>query len=93
VAVGTYSTVLYEALLAGVPIVWMKTARAYGRELAEEGLAEAAERPEDLPGAIRKAVALTDSERRRRRERIWGADIRNGAAALAEALRGMERRG
>jgi hypothetical protein len=93
VAVGTYSTVLYEALLAGVPIVWMKTARAYGRELAEEGLAEAAERPEELPGAIRKAVALTDSERRRRRQRIWGADIRNGAAALAEALRGMERRG
>ncbi len=86
VALGTYSTVLYEAALAGVPIVWMKTTRAYGRELAEEGLAEAAERPEDLPAAIRRALALTDTERRQRRERIWGGEIHNGAACLVDTL-------
>ena len=90
VAVGTYSSVLYEAALAGIPIVWMKTTRAYGRELAEEGLAEPADRPEDLPGAIRNAVAQTKDERRVRRERIWGREIRNGAVSLVETLRRME---
>jgi hypothetical protein len=93
IAVGTYSTVLYEAALAEIPIVWMKTTRAYGRELAEEGLAVRAERPEDLPGAIRQALALTDDERRKRRERIWGGEIRNGAVALVDSLRRMERGG
>lgn len=92
VAVGTYSTVLYEAALAAVPIVWMKTSRAYGRELVEEHLAEAAEEPEDFPAAIRRALALPDSERLRRRERIWGEEFRNGAVSLMQVLQQWEDR-
>jgi hypothetical protein len=87
VAIGTYSTVLYEAALAMVPIVWMHTSRAYGRELGEEHLAEAAGRPDELPGAIRKAVARTDADLRRIRERVWGKDVRNGSECLLEELR------
>ena len=86
-AIGTYSTVLYEAALAMVPIIWMKTSRAYGRELGEDHLAETADRPEELPGAIRKAVARTDAELRKIRERVWGKDIRNGSECLLEELR------
>jgi hypothetical protein len=86
-AIGTYSTVLYEAILAMVPIVWMKTSRAYGRELGEDQLAETASRPEELPGAIRKAVARDDALLRRIRERVWGTDIRNGSECLLEELR------
>jgi hypothetical protein len=89
VAVGTYSSVLYEAALAGLPVVWLHTTRAYGRELMEEGLAEAAERPEDLPGVIRRAAALNESDRQKRRERIWGGRIRDGSASLVEALQQM----
>ncbi len=85
-AVGSYSSVLYEAALTGIPIVWMKTTRAYGRELVEEGLAEAADRPEEMPAAVLRAFALPDAERRRRRERLWGGEIRNGAASLVQAL-------
>ena len=86
-AIGTYSSVLYEAALMSVPIVWMKTTRAYGRELVEEGLAEAAERPEALPAAIRRAHALSSDALRQRRERIWGAEIQNGAVSLIQELR------
>ena len=85
-AIGTYSSVLYEAALMSVPVVWMKTTRAYGRELVEEGLAEAAERPEALPAAIRRAHALSSEARRERRERIWGAEIQNGAVSLIREL-------
>jgi hypothetical protein len=87
VAVGTYSTVLYEAVLARTPIVWMKTSRAYGRELAEDRLAEAAHRPEELPGAIRKAVASRAAELDQRRELVWGKDIRDGSKSLVEELK------
>jgi hypothetical protein len=90
VAVGTYSTVLYEAVLAGLPIVWMKTTRAYGRELVEERLAEAAEKPEDCPDAVIRAVALPGTERDRRRKLLWGQEIRNGAVSLVQALRQLE---
>ncbi|MGD0173460.1 MAG: hypothetical protein ABSC61_03350 [Anaerolineales bacterium] len=93
VAIGTYSTVLYEAALAMVPIVWMKTSRAYGVELGDEHLAGTADRPEELPGAIRKAAARTDADLRRIRELVWGKDIRNGSKSLVEELRRMESRG
>jgi hypothetical protein len=86
-AVGTYSSVLYEAALALIPVVWMNTTRAYGRELAEEGLAETAEKPEELPDAIRRAVTLPEAELRRRREKIWGGEVRNGAECLTRELR------
>jgi hypothetical protein len=85
-AIGTYSSVLYEAALMSVPIVWMKTTRAYGRELVEEGLAEAAECPEALPAAIRRAHALSSEALRERRERIWGGEIQNGAVSLIREL-------
>jgi hypothetical protein len=87
VAVGTYSTVLYEAILARVPIVWMKTSRAYGRELADERLAEAARRPEELPDAIRKAAASRDAELNQLRDLVWGKDIREGSKSLVEELK------
>jgi hypothetical protein len=87
VAVGTYSTVLYEAVLAMVPIVWMKTSRVYGRELVEEHLAEAATAPEELPAVIRRVVAGQNVELRKRRELVWGKDIQNGSKCLAEELK------
>jgi hypothetical protein len=65
----------------------MRTSRAYGRELAEERLAEPAESPEKLPDVIRGAIALTEDELRRRRERIWGSEIRDGAVSLVRELR------
>ncbi len=85
-AIGTYSSVLYEAALMSVPIVWMNTTRAYGRELVEEGLAEAAESPQALPAAVRRAHALSSDALRERRERIWGAEIQNGASSLIREL-------
>jgi hypothetical protein len=85
-AIGTYSTVLYEAALAGLPIVWLKTTRAYGRELAEEHLAERADRPEDLPAVLRRAAALSAEERRKRRERMWGEKVADGAEILVREL-------
>jgi hypothetical protein len=87
--IGTYSSVLYEAALMSLPIVWMKTTRAYGRELVEEGLAEAADRPEELADAIRRAHALSPGALRERRERIWGAEIKNGAVSLIRELKAL----
>ncbi len=89
VAVGTYSTVLYEAVLARKPIVWMSTSRAYGRELAEDHLAEAARKPGELAGAIRKAVAASNAELEARRELVWGKDICDGSRSLVAELKRM----
>jgi hypothetical protein len=87
--IGTYSSVLYEAALMSIPIIWMKTTRAYGRELVEEGLAEAAQRPEELADAIRRAHALSPGALLERRERIWGAEISNGAVSLIRELKSL----
>jgi hypothetical protein len=87
VAVGTYSTVLYEAILARKPVVWMKTSRAYGRELAEDHLAEAARTPGELPGAIRKAAAARSAELEERRELVWGREINDGSKSLVVELK------
>jgi hypothetical protein len=86
VTVGTYSTVLYEAALALVPAVWLRTSRAYGRELAEEGLAEPANEPADLLEVVRRAAALPLEERERRRDRIWGEARIDGARRLVDEL-------
>jgi hypothetical protein len=76
-----------------VPIVWMKTSRTYGSELGDEHLAGRADRPEELPGAIRKAAIRTDADLRRIRELVWGKDIRNGSKSLVEELKRLESRG
>jgi hypothetical protein len=92
VAVGTYSTVLYEAALAEIPVVWMRTSRAYGRELVEEGIAEEAKAPEEMPAAVQRAAGLSEANRRRRRIRIWGEEIRDGTRRLIEEMKNLDRR-
>ena len=83
-ALGTYSTVLYEAALSLIPAVWLRTAIAYGRELAEESLAEAAEDPQQVVAAVDRALRLPQEELRRRRDRIWSNATEDGARRLIE---------
>jgi hypothetical protein len=83
-ALGTYSTVLYEAALSLVPTVWLRTAIAYGRELAEEGLAEAADSPPLAVEAIDRALRLVPEELLRRRDRIWSSTVADGARRLVD---------
>ena len=83
-ALGTYSTVLYEAALSLVPTVWLRTAIAYGRELAEESLAEAAEDPQQVGAAVDRALRLPQEELIRRRDRIWSNVAEDGARRLIE---------
>jgi len=83
-ALGTYSTVLYEAALSLIPTVWLRTAIAYGRELAEEGLAEAAEDPQHVVAAVDRALRLPREELLRRRDRIWSNAADDGARRLVE---------
>jgi hypothetical protein len=84
--IGTYSSVLYEAVLANRPIVWMRTSRAYGRELYEEGFAEAANTPEDLPAAIQRALLQDETARTRLRARMWGENVSDGARRIIDEL-------
>jgi hypothetical protein len=81
---GTYSTVLYEAGLSLIPTVWLRTAIAYGRELAEEGLAQAAEEPASVVAAIERALRLAPEELQRRRDRIWLNAAGDGASRLMD---------
>jgi len=83
-ALGTYSTVLYEAALSLIPTVWLRTAIAYGRELAEEHLAEAAEDPQNVVAAVDRALRLPREELIRRRDRIWSNAAEDGARRLME---------
>ncbi len=83
-ALGTYSTVLYEAALSLLPTVWLRTAIAYGRELAEEGLAEAAEAPSSVVEVIERALRLAPEELQRRRYRIWSNAAGDGASRLMD---------
>jgi hypothetical protein len=84
VAVGTYSSVLYEAALSLIPSVWIKTSRAYGRELVEEGLADAANDPSTLGDVLLRAAQLSAEERIRRRDRIWGKETGIGSVRLLD---------
>jgi hypothetical protein len=83
-ALGTYSTVLYEAALSLLPTVWLRTAIAYGRELAEEGLAEACQAPASIVEVIEQALRLAPEELQRRRDRIWSNASGDGASRLLD---------
>ncbi len=83
-ALGTYSTVLYEAALSLIPTVWLRTSIAYGRELAEEGLAEAAEDPQQVVAVVDRALRIPREELLRRRDRIWSSAAEDGAQRLME---------
>lgn len=82
VVVGTYSSVLYEAALALLPAVLLRTTFSYGHELVEDGLAELAERPEEVVETVERAAALDLRERRRRRDALWGDAPLDGARHL-----------
>jgi hypothetical protein len=82
VVIGTYSSVLYEALLALRPIVWLKTSMAYGAELVQEGLAEEATSPEEIRRAIERAASLSIEELERRRDRVWSNVRGSGVVTL-----------
>ncbi len=82
VVVGTYSSVLYEAVLALVPAVVLKTTFGYGHEIAEDGLVELAVSPEVVVRTVERAAALGRGERLRRRRALWGEAPTDGARRL-----------
>ncbi len=85
VAVGTYSSVLYEAVLALVPVVVLRTTFSYGHEIAEDGLAELASSPEVVVETVERAAGLDRRELLRRRQVLWGEAPPDGARRLFDA--------
>lgn len=82
VIVGTYSTALYEAILALHPVVVLNTSFIYGHEIVRDGLAEFAESPDQLADTLLQAASHSRVELLRRREIVWGEEISDGASAL-----------
>ena len=85
VVMGTYSTVLYEAVLALLPAIVLNTSFTYGHDIACDGLAGFAESPEGVSSSVLKACALPEEELIRRRDAIWGERLVDGACALFDA--------
>lgn len=71
VVVGSYSSVLYQALLVGCGVVVMQSDLCAEPLLAADA-ASFAHSPEQLLTAIATEMKLPDAERHRRREVIWG---------------------
>jgi hypothetical protein len=84
VVIGTYSSVLYEAVLALRPIVWLRTSMAYGGEVVQEGLAEAALGPEKVKEAVDLAARLPLEELKRRQRLAWGDPSPSGVKILLD---------
>ena len=83
---GTYSSVLYEAILAHRPVVVVKTSSPFGFTLGEEGLAELADAPEAIESATARAAGLPLEELERRRRVVWGDTTLDGARAIVDRL-------
>ena len=82
VVLGTYSTTLYEAVLALVPVVVVNTSFTYGHDIARDGLAEFAESPESVCDVVLRAAKLSQEELIWRRNAIWGEGLTDGATTL-----------
>lgn len=66
---GTYSTFLYEAAAAGIPVGVVRSDLAFARRMLENGLAESVD-TEDACGAVRALSALPEDEVERRRSML-----------------------
>ena len=82
VVLGTYSTALYEAVLALCPVVVLNTTFTYGHEIVYDGLAEFAESPANIIETVLRTVELPNEELLRRRNVAWGEEILDGASTL-----------
>jgi hypothetical protein len=82
VVVASYSSVLYEAALALRPILYIGTSFSYGDDIAQDQLVEVAETPDEAGAAVIRAAATPEDILIRRRDTIWGRNIKDGACAL-----------
>jgi hypothetical protein len=71
VVIGSYSSVLYQALLVGCGVVVLHSDR-YAEPLLVADVASFAQVPEQLLSAIAIEMQLSDADRQRRCEVIWG---------------------
>ena len=71
VVVGSYSSVLYQAILLGCGVVVCQS-ESVARPLLEQGVGSFASSPGELVEAIRRELCVDDAERTRRKELIWG---------------------
>jgi hypothetical protein len=87
VVVGTYATVLFEAVLALRPAVVFNTSFTYEHDLAHDGLVEFAESPDRVCDVVLRASALSEEELIRRRNVMWGEQIMDGTAILFDVAK------
>lgn len=90
VVVGSFSSALFEAILAERPVVLIATCRyADPHGLARNGAATLVTSPADLPAAVAVAASTPAAELRRRRQVVWrGAEL-HPAIAVLEAMDGL----
>ena len=68
-AVGTYSTFLYDMVAASVPVAILDTSLDYGRGMVENGLAEPL-RKDDLCAALARLASTPEAILTARREQL-----------------------
>ncbi len=86
VVVGMYSSVLYEAVLAGKPVVIIKNSSPFAGNLAEQGLADLIVDCEQAEEIVIHASNLSQEELIRRRDVVWGKEQNDGASTLFQAV-------
>jgi UDP-N-acetylglucosamine 2-epimerase len=91
VVLGSYGTILYEAILFQKPTVLLNTHFQYGNELAEEGLTAFSDSPQSIVEIIRKAYSTGDKELSRRRDIVWGPKYDSEKGAVNIVNLGMAR--
>lgn len=87
-AVGTYTTLLSELIMYGVPVALLETPMDYGDGLTRNGIAGklALEPEHSLFEHVEALAAISDIERARRRAVVAGEGGRRMADAIAEYL-------
>lgn len=81
VVIGSYSSVLYQAILVGCGVV-VYPVPYFTEPIVNKKAATLAATPEQLQSAITAELSITDAQRYRRREEIWGSKNSNSFEAV-----------
>lgn len=85
-AVGTYSTMLYDLVAAGKPVAILKSSIDYGEGMVENGLAELLSLSEDIKKRLEEIAGLPKQELETRRGKLISPEGKNLSATLRDII-------
>ncbi|MBX4200286.1 hypothetical protein KW790_02400 [Candidatus Parcubacteria bacterium] len=87
VALGTYSTFLYDMVVEERPVAIIETSIDYGEGMVENGLANFIKKTDDLEKVIKALTNLSNDDLRARRDKLIGKEEKKLEKTLSDILK------